>query len=52
MIRVLWCLAAGWGAVAVLRYASTPRAAHPKKADPVAAPLDPAAQDGEHSPAT
>jgi hypothetical protein len=52
MIRVLWCLAAGWGAVAVLRYASTPRAAHPKKANPVAAPLDPAVQDGEHSPAT
>jgi hypothetical protein len=52
MIRVLWCLVAGWGAVAVLRYASTPRAAHPKRTDPVAAPLDPAVQDGEYSPAT
>ena len=25
--RLLWCLAAGWGAVALLRLASTPRAA-------------------------
>jgi hypothetical protein len=25
MIRVLWCLGAGWGAVTLLRYASTPR---------------------------
>ena len=25
MIRVLWCLGAGWAAVALLRYASTPR---------------------------
>ncbi len=24
-VRVLWCLAAGWGAVAVLRLASVPR---------------------------
>jgi hypothetical protein len=23
--RVLWCLAAGWGVVAVLRFATTPR---------------------------
>ena len=23
--RILWCLAAGWGAVALLRLASTPR---------------------------
>jgi hypothetical protein len=25
MNRVLWCLGAGWAAVALLRYASTPR---------------------------
>jgi hypothetical protein len=25
MIRLLWCLGAGWIAVALLRYASTPR---------------------------
>jgi hypothetical protein len=25
--RVLWCLAAGWGVVAVLRLAATPRSA-------------------------
>jgi hypothetical protein len=29
--RLLWCLAAGWGAVAVVRYASTPPAP-PRKA--------------------
>jgi hypothetical protein len=27
MTRVLWCLGAGWAAVAVIRLASTPRAA-------------------------
>jgi hypothetical protein len=26
-VRVLWCLAAGWGVVAVLRLATTPRSA-------------------------
>jgi hypothetical protein len=32
MTRVLWCLGAGWAAVAVLRLASTPRqASGPKK---------------------
>jgi hypothetical protein len=25
MIRLPWCLGAGWGAVALLRYAGTPR---------------------------
>jgi hypothetical protein len=29
MTRVLWCLAAGWAVVAVLRYAGTPRSAAP-----------------------
>ena len=35
--RLLWCLAAGWAAVAVVRFASTPPA--PAKAVPVAAPV-------------
>ena len=30
-VRLPWCLAAGWGAVAVLRLASTPRPTHEKK---------------------
>jgi len=43
MNRVLWCLGAGWAAVALLRYASTPRT-----------PIDPpkpamSAADGEPS---
>jgi hypothetical protein len=52
MIRVLWCLAAGWGAVALLRYASTPRTSPGPKTHPLPASLDAPAQDGEHSPAT
>lgn len=44
MTRVLWCLGAGWVAVALLRLASTPRAAgEPKKREP-----EPA--DSEHAP--
>ena len=35
-VRLLWCLAAGWAAVALVRYASTPpRAA--RRASPAAA---------------
>ncbi len=36
-MRVLWCLAAGWGVVAVFRLATTPRAAAGSKdrSDPV-----------------
>jgi hypothetical protein len=52
MVRLLWCLAAGWGAMALLRYASTPRTAPVPKAHPVPASLDAPAEDGEHSPAT
>jgi hypothetical protein len=52
MNRLLWCLGAGWVAVAVLRYASTPRTSHPPKAPPVPVSLDDPVQDGEHSPAT
>jgi hypothetical protein len=52
MTRVLWCLAAGWGTVALVRFASTPRPSHGPKGPPVTAPLAPAVQNGEHSPAT
>jgi hypothetical protein len=42
MNRVLWCLGAGWAAVALLRYASTPRtqrtAATPVEGEPSADP--------------
>jgi hypothetical protein len=47
MVRLPWCLGAGWGVVALLRYASTPRpAARPGKpagaaaAEPAASPAD------------
>ena len=44
MTRVLWCLGAGWEAVAVLRLATAPRAvSDPKKRDPEQA-------DGKHAP--
>ena len=43
MNRVLWCLGAGWAAVALLRYASTPRT-------PIASPKPAiSAADGEPS---
>jgi len=33
--RLPWCLAAGWGVVALLRWAATPRPpAHPSDEDP------------------
>jgi len=41
LTRLLWCLAAGWAAVAVIRFASTPPA-------PKQPPADPA--DGEGTP--
>jgi hypothetical protein len=54
MNRVLWCLGAGWAAVAVLRLAVAPRepAAPPQRPGPAPAaePLDPSA-DPQHSPA-
>ena len=53
MNRVLWCLGAGWAAVAVLRFAMAPRepvaAQKPAPADPVG-PIDPTV-DPQHSPA-
>jgi hypothetical protein len=50
MIRLPWCLGAGWGAVALLRYAMTPRT--PVKPAPRARMAAPsaAAVDDEHSP--
>ncbi len=50
--RLLWCLAAGWGTVALLRWASTPRPPHGAKKRQVTVSLDPPATDGERSPAT
>jgi hypothetical protein len=47
MNRVLWCLGAGWAAVALLRWASTPRPSAPPKATRPTA----TGADTEHSPA-
>ena len=47
-VRVLWCLAAGWGVVTVLRLASTPRVAGAKPDDE---PSEPGLAENEHSPA-
>ena len=50
IIRLPWCLGAGWGAVALLRYAMTPRTpAKPAPRARVAASSAPAADD-EPSP--
>lgn len=51
--RLLWCLAAGWAAVALLRLASTPRTAGGprQKARPVAKPVDLPTEDSEPTPA-
>jgi hypothetical protein len=53
--RLPWCLAAGWGAVALLRFAVTPRTPAKGAAKPAAhreagRPGDPASEV-EHSPA-
>ena len=54
-VRLLWCLAAGYGAVALVRFASTPRtparpaAAGRGSAQPVQPPAE---QPGETEPAT
>jgi hypothetical protein len=49
--RVLWCMAAGWGAVALLRMASTPRATSGPKPRPAARRAEPPAEDSEPAPA-
>jgi hypothetical protein len=53
MNRVLWCLGAGWAAVALIRWAATPRrpAPTPRRTDDAATEDAGAAEDEEHSPA-
>jgi hypothetical protein len=46
-MRLPWCLAAAWGAVAVLRFAGTPRIAEELTLEHDSAD----SPDGEHSPA-
>ena len=50
MTRVLWCLAAGWGVVALLRLATTPPASAGKTKSRVE-PAPESADTGEPSPA-
>jgi hypothetical protein len=52
-MRLPWCLAAAWGAVALLRVASTPRPNRPagKKGQRPVELAGTSAVDGEHSPA-
>ena len=49
--RLLWCMAAGWGAVALLRLASTPRTTTGPKSRRAATPVEPAAETTEPTPA-
>ena len=48
--RILWCLAAGWGAVALLRLAMTPRTANGPKPRRVVEPVETPSEDSEHAP--
>jgi hypothetical protein len=48
--RLLWCLAAGWGAVALLRLAGTPRTTTGPKRRPAATPVGPPSEDSEPTP--
>jgi hypothetical protein len=50
-LRVPWCLAAAWGAVALLRLAGTPRTPSSTASDRPAELADTPAPGGEHSPA-
>ena len=49
MIRLLWCLGAGWVAVALLRYAMTPRTPV-RDTKPAARTHSVPAADDEHAP--
>ena len=49
--RVLWCMAAGWGAVALLRLASTPRTTTGPKPRPAPRATTPPSEDSEPAPA-
>jgi hypothetical protein len=48
--RLLWCLAAGWGAVALLRLATTPRTTTGPKPRPAAGPAGSPSEDSEPIP--
>ncbi len=53
-LRLPWCLAAGWGVVALLRAAGTPRTANAKAGKKHPRPVelaDTPVPEGEHSPA-
>ena len=45
MVRLPWCLAAGWGAVALLRLASTPRKPSPAAKGASRRPEQPVPED-------
>jgi hypothetical protein len=47
--RVLWCLAAGWGVVALLRLATTPPTV--SGTEETEEPAEAVLAEGEHSPA-
>ena len=50
--RLLWCLAAGWVAVTLLRVASTPRTTTGSKPGPATIPAEQPAETSEPTPAT
>jgi hypothetical protein len=49
--RMLWCMAAGWGAVALLRLAITPRTTTEAKPRPAARTTTPPSEVSEPTPA-
>jgi hypothetical protein len=52
-VRLLWCLAAGYGAVALVRFASTPRTpARSAAATSRSEPPPPGQQPGDSEPPT
>jgi hypothetical protein len=50
MTRLPWCLGAGWGAVALLRYASTPRTPVKPAGRPAATASSVPRAGDQHSP--
>jgi hypothetical protein len=50
--RLLWCLGAGWAAVALVRFASAPRQPAPRRGATPAAAAEPAAPTADGEPAT
>jgi hypothetical protein len=49
--RLLWCLGAGWGAVALVRFAATPRTTTAPKRPAAARPAAPPSEASEPTPA-